>query len=276
MLNVALTGNVASGKSAVADRWRSLGVPVISADELAREAVEAGSEGLRQVVEAFGDEVLAADGRLDRDRMREIVFRDDAARKRLEEIIHPIVWRLRDDWLNRQRAGGASLAVSEIPLLFETGREGDFDAVVLVDAPVEVRVGRMVENRDLAPDEARRMADAQMDASEKRPRADFVIDNVATLPDLEVLADRVLAELRARAKESSMKVDLHLHTHGSRDCLSDPEAVLERALELGYHRIAITDHDRVHVALEMAEKHPDRIIPGEEVKTAEGIDVIGL
>lgn len=276
MLNVALTGNVASGKTAVADRWRTLGVPVVSADELARQAVEPGSDGLDRVVEAFGDDVLGADGRLDRDRMRGVVFDDPEARKRLEEIVHPIVWRLREKWLNECRAQGASVAVSEIPLLFETGREDDFDAVVLVDAPVDVRLERMVRDRGLSAEEARRIIDAQMDAAEKRGRADYVLDNVGTLPELEVMADRVLAQLRARAGAATVKLDLHLHTEGSRDCLSDPEAVLERALELGYERIAITDHDRTHVALRMAEAHPDRIIPGEEVKTGEGIDVIGL
>lgn len=276
MLNVALTGNVASGKSAVADRWRTLGVPVVSADELARKAVEPGSDGLERVREAFGDDVLGADGRLDRERMRERVFRDPAARERLEEIVHPVIWRLRDRWLNERRAEGATIVVSEIPLLFETGREDDFDVVVLVDAPAEVRLGRMVRDRDLDPEEARRIIESQMDADEKRPRADFVVDNVGTLSDLEVLADRVLAQLRARGGGEPLKMDLHLHTEGSWDCLSDPDAVLERALELGYGRIAITDHDAVDVALRMAERHPERIVPGEEVKTAEGIDVIGL
>lgn len=276
MLDVALTGNVASGKSAVADRWRTLGVPIASADDLARQAVRPGSEGLDRVIEEFGDDVLTADGRLDRDRMRSAVFADPAARRRLEEIVHPIVWRLREEWLNECRAEGESLAVTEIPLLFETGREDDFDAVVLVDSPVEVRLDRLVRDRELDREEARGIIDAQMDAAEKRRRSDYVLDNVGSLADLEILADRVLAQLRAQAGTASLKIDMHLHTEGSRDCLSDPEAVLERALELGYGRIAITDHDRVHVALRMAESHPERIIPGEEVKTAEGIDVIGL
>ena len=232
MLNVALTGNVASGKSAVADRWRTLGIPVVSADDLARRAVEPGTEGLRRVVEAFGEDVLTADGRLDREAMRERVFRDASARERLEEIVHPIVWRLRDEWVNERRAEGADVVVSEIPLLFETGREGDFDVVVLVDAPVDVRVGRMVRDRDLSPDEARRIAASQMDAAGKRPRSDYVLDNVASLVDLELMADQVLAQLRERAGSGPLKMDLHLHTRGSWDCLSEPEEVLERALEL--------------------------------------------
>jgi predicted metal-dependent phosphoesterase TrpH len=181
---------------------------------------------------------------------------------------------------------GASLVVSEIPLLFETGREGDFDAVVLVDAPEDLRVARMVSNRGLSEDEARRIVAAQMPAAEKRARADFVIENDGDLEALEQAADRVLDALRSgvagdpvpdsRGNADVMKLDLHMHTWASWDCLSDPEALLERALALGYDRIALTDHNRLHVALEMAARHPDRIIPGEEVKTAEGIDVIGL
>ncbi|MDH3271319.1 MAG: dephospho-CoA kinase [Gemmatimonadota bacterium] len=276
MLSVALTGNVASGKTAVSDRWRTLGVPVVDADQLAREAVEARSDGLQRVVEAFGPDVLTADGQLDRARVRDLVFEDPTARTRLEEIIHPIVWTLRERWLNDRRAEGASVVVSEIPLLFETGREGDFDVVVLVDAPVELRLERMVRDRGLDPEEARRIIESQMSTEKKRERADFVMDNVGSLPDLELMADRVLAQLRARSGDRMLRIDLHLHTEGSRDCLSDAEQVLERALTLGYGRVAITDHDKVHVALRMAEAYPDRIIPGEEVKTAEGIDVIGL
>ncbi len=279
MLSVALTGNVASGKSAVAARWAEAGVPVVSADELAREAVEPGSAGLARVVEAFGAGGLAADGSLDRARLRDIVFDDDDARRRLEEIVHPVVWRLRDAWLEARRTEGAALVVSEIPLLFETGREGDFDAVVLVDAPERVRVARIVEHRGLDEAAARRMVGSQWSADRKRAASDFVIDNDTDLSALGAEADRVLAALRARAGGGStaeLTLDLHLHTAGSWDCLSDPEAVLAAALSKGYDRIAITDHNRLGVALRMAERHPDRIIPGEEVKTAEGIDVIGL
>lgn len=276
MINVGLTGNVASGKSHVASFWAGLGVPVVSADELARQAVAPSSAGLNAVVEAFGDRVLQADGSLDRDRMRAVVFEDAEARARLESIIHPIVWRLRDEWLDARRREGADVVVSEIPLLFETGREGAFDIVVLVDAPEAVRLSRMVQNRNQTEEEARRIIAAQMPASEKRARADHVIDNTGTLAELESKASEVLATIRSGADVPTMRMDLHLHTAGSWDCLSDPERVVQRFAELGYDRIAITDHNRLHVALRMAEAYPDRVIAGEEVKTAEGIDVIGL
>src|SRR5690606_10250435 len=105
--------------------------------------------------------------------------------------------------------------------------------------------------------------------------ADIVIDNAGSIAALEARAAAVLEELRARSGER-LRMDLHLHTAASWDCLSDPGAVLARALALGYGRIAITDHNRLGLARRMAEAHPDRIVPGEEVRTEEGIDVIGL
>jgi dephospho-CoA kinase len=277
MLKVALTGNVAAGKTAVAQAWAELGVAVVIADDLARRVVSPGSAALEEVREAFGDEVIAPDGRLDRDALRQAVFEDDEARRRLEGILHPRIWALRSDRLEVQRSAGQPLAVSEIPLLFETGREGDFDVVVLVDAPEEERIRRLVEIRGLSLEEARRIMAAQMDPALKRRRADIVLDNDGTLEDLSARAANVLAELRKRAGvRDRLRLDLHLHTAGSWDCLSDPREVLERAAARGLDRIAITDHNRLGVGLRMAEEHPDRIIPGEEVKTAEGIDVLGL
>jgi dephospho-CoA kinase len=275
MLRVALTGNVASGKSSVADRWRLFGVPVVSADALARDAVRPGSPGLRSVVEAFGDGVLAEDGTLDRARMRKIVFADDEARERLESIIHPEVWAGRDRWLRERAAEGAGLVVSEIPLLFETGREGDFDVVVFVDAAESIRQNRMEERRGIGRDEAERIIRSQSDPAPKRSGSQEVIANEGSMAELDQAADRVLAALRERIGIGPVRMDLHLHTHGSWDCLSDPEQVLERALGLGYQRIAITDHNAIDVAMRMAQAHPDRVVVGEEVKTAEGIDVIG-
>ena len=275
MLSVGLTGNVASGKSTVAEVWAKAGVPVVSADELSRRAVMPGSPALLEIRQAFGEGVIAPDGTLDREHMRALVFGDDQARERLERILHPRIRALRSDWMEERRRVGDTLVVSEVPLLFEIGGERDFDLVVLVDAPADVRLERLMRTRGHGEAEARRIMDAQMDPERKRAAADIVIDNDGSLEELAAEATRVLEELRKRAG-GPIRIDLHLHTHGSHDCLSDPEQVLRRALALGYARIAITDHDSLGVARRMSERHPERIIPGEEVKTAEGIDVIGL
>jgi dephospho-CoA kinase len=272
---VALTGNAASGKSTVSRIWRAAGVPVVSADDLAREAVAPGTPGLARVVEAFGPEVLASDGTLDRERMAARVFGDDEARARLEGIVHPVVWQLRDRWMAERRDEGHAVAVAEIPLLFETGRERDFDAVVFVDAPEEARLDRLVRLRGLSEERARAVMAAQGAPEGKRARADHVLANDGDLDQLHERALGLLDRVRAAAG-GTLRLDLHLHTLGSWDCLSDPEAVLARAIARGIDRIAITDHDGVEVALRMAERHPERVIPGEEVRTAEGIDVIGL
>lgn len=276
MKSVALTGNVAAGKSAVAAAWAAAGVPVVSADDLARQAAAPGTPGLADIRAAFGDGVLAADGSLDRGALGRRVFGDDGARRQLEEILHPRIWALRSAWMDARRDAGETLVVAEIPLLFETGREGDFDVVVLVDAPEEIRLERLVEQRGLSEEEARRVMAAQMDAGEKRRRAHHVLSNDGTLDALVRRAGDLLGVLRAGLERPTVALDLHLHTAGSWDCLSHPHAVLERAMERGLQRIAITDHNRLGVALRMAEEHPDLVIPGEEVKTREGIDVIGL
>jgi dephospho-CoA kinase len=276
VLSVALTGNIASGKSSVAARWSEFGVPVNSADELAREAVAPETEGLREVIDEFGEGVLDPDGTLNRASLREIVFSDEPSRARLERILHPRIGALRDRWLDDRRREGFKLVVSEVPLLFETDTQGDFDTVVLVDAHSIVRRARIVRGRGLDEADAQRIIDAQMDSELKRQGSEFFIDNYASEDELNALADLILGRLRAKAGVESMLIDMHLHTAGSWDCQSDPERVLERALAKGYERIAITDHNRVHVGLRMAEMYPDRIIPGEEVKTGEGIDVIGL
>ena len=199
MLRVGLTGNIASGKSAVADEWQRAGVAVVDADVLAREAVAPGTPGLEAVVAAFGDGVLRPDGSLDRGALRAIVFADDAQRARLESIVHPEVARLRDAREAELAAAGAPLVVHVIPLLFEVGLADAFDEVVLVDAPVPVRLARLVEHRGLREEEAARMIEAQRPAAEKRSRATRIIENDGTLDMLREKARDVLRELRERA-----------------------------------------------------------------------------
>lgn len=276
MLTVGLTGNVAAGKSRVARAWRQYGVPVVGADDLAREVVEPGTPGLEEVRAAFGAGVLSADGTLDRSALRARVFQNEEERTLLEAILHPLIQERRRAWIDIRREEGARLVVSEIPLLFEVGLDREMDVTVLVDAPEDERLRRLITDRGLAEREARRIMAAQMDPGEKRARADVIIDNSGTLEELDARAAEVLADLRRRAGVGTVRMDLHLHTWESWDCLSDPERILARLLDLGYGRFAITDHNRVEVALRMAERFPDTVVVGEEVKTAERIDVIGL
>jgi dephospho-CoA kinase len=284
MISVGLTGSVASGKSVVADVWREAGLPVVSADALARDVVAPGTTGLAAVVEAFGVEVLAPDGSLDRDALRGVVFRDQSARERLESILHPRIWTLRDQWMRAQHEKQADLVVSEVPLLFEADLASDFHLTVFVDAPDEVRLHRLTHIRGMSEDDARRVMAAQLPSEDKRHRSDRVLVNAGTLEDLAERANLLLGEIRSGLPKTGLyepaggrvRMDLHMHTSSSFDCLADPEAVLARARARGVQRIAITDHNRLEVALAMAARYPDEVIAGEEVKTAEGIDVIGL
>jgi len=198
-LQVGLTGNVASGKSTVARRWAEAGVPVVSADELARQVVEPGTEGLARVVDAFGRAVLTETGELDRAALRARVFADPEARTRLEAVLHPLIARRREVWVAARISEGHRLVVSEIPLLFEAGLEGAVDRIVLVDAPPAERRRRLVEDRGLEPTEAGRILEAQMDPELKRARADHVIENDGSLDQLRARADAVLADLRREA-----------------------------------------------------------------------------
>lgn len=284
-MEVGLTGNVASGKSTVARVWAAAGVPVVSADALARVVVAPGTEGLLQVVEAFGAGVLRADGTLNRDALRTRILADPAARARLEAILHPQIAQERSAWLRARRAEGHPLVVSEVPLLFEAGLEGTVDRIVVVHAPEAERIRRLLADRGLSEAEARALVAAQGNAHANRARAHHVLMNDGNAAALEASARSLLGILQREAAGEGvgdpsgtrrLRLDLHLHTWGSWDSLSDPADVLKRARARGVERIAITDHNRLDVALEWAARAPDQVIPGEEVKTAEGIDVIGL
>jgi len=200
MLKVGLTGNIAAGKSTVVRVWRSLGASVVDADELARRAVEPGSEGLRRIVDTWGPGVLDPDGALDRAALRRIVFADAGARARLEEIVHPAVYALREGEYRRAEESGELLVVADIPLLFETGLADEFDVLVLVEAPEAARERRLVADRGLDPEEARRMIAAQMPSELKHARADVVVENDGSVAELEARAREVWDELVRRAE----------------------------------------------------------------------------
>lgn len=192
---VALTGNIASGKSTVSAEWRRRGAHVIDADELARRVVEPGSPTLARIAERFGAD-LVTDAGLDRARLRALVFADAAERAALEAITHPAIARLRDAEEARLAGAGIELIVHEIPLLFEVGLAPRFDTIVLVDAPEAVRLERLLR-RGVAEAEARRMIAAQLPAERKRAQADIVIDNTGTIAELERAAAAVWNRIAA-------------------------------------------------------------------------------
>lgn len=191
MIRIGLTGTVGAGKSTVADLFERWGARRVDADELAREAVEPGGAALSAIREEWGDEVLDEEGRLDREEMRRRVFGDADARRRLEEIVHPEVRRLRDERMTEAREAGADVVVSEVPLLLEKGMEEEFDVVVVVDAPRSVRRRRVAEERGVDAETFGAIEAAQWPADRKRRAADRVIDNGGSLADLEQAARRV-------------------------------------------------------------------------------------
>lgn len=195
--HIALTGNIASGKSTVSARLAELGATIIDADQLARDAVAPGTPGLAAVVARFGADILASDGTLDRAALRGRVFNDTAARRDLEAIIHPEVRRLRAVAVAAARARGDVLVVSDSPLVFEAGLVDQFEGVLLVDAPVAVRRQRLLHDRGLAPDVADAMIAAQWPSDQKRARADWVIDNDDTREALRARVDALWPALIA-------------------------------------------------------------------------------
>ena len=199
MLSVALTGNIAAGKSTVAELFRRWGATVIDADAIVRELQEPGSPVLAAIGTRFGPAVLAPDGTLDRAALRARVLAEPGDLAALNAIMHPAVRRRVATLLEAARRRGDRIAVSDIPLLFETGDPAAFDAVVLVDAPVAVRRARLVAERGLAPDEADRMIAAQQPAAAKRTRSDYLIDNAGDRTALECSAAEVWRALVARA-----------------------------------------------------------------------------
>lgn len=199
MLNVALTGNIAAGKSTVAELFQRWGATIIDSDELVREVQSPGSPVLARIAKQFGAGVLQRDGALDRSALRAKVMADPAALAKLNALVHPAVQRRREALLDEAWKRGDRIVVSDIPLLFEVADPKQFDAVVLVDAPVPLRHARMRGMRGLSAQEADQMLAAQMPAAKKRKASDFVIDNEGDLEELTRRARTVYEELERRA-----------------------------------------------------------------------------
>lgn len=199
-----LTGGIGSGKSTVAELLEAYGIPVVSADELSRIVVAKGSEGLKGVVELFGDGVLDERGELDRRKMAAIVFQDPSKRRQLEAILHPRIRERFEQVLDALEKAGHEVAVYEVPLLFEKNLQGEMKAVILVTADDEVRIRRVRERDDVTESEVRARITTQMDEATKRKRADYVIENNGSMDDLRREVEFLLARfLRVGAVASS-------------------------------------------------------------------------
>jgi dephospho-CoA kinase len=200
-----LTGGIASGKSVVAARFRARGVAVIDADDMARQAVAKGTEGLAEVVAAFGAEVLTPSGELDRKRVADIVFRDGAARAKLNAIVHPRVGAL-----SMRRAGelaikGEALVCYEAALIVENGMVEMFRPLVVVSAPEEAQVARAVVRDSAREDDVRARIRAQLPLAQKIAAADVVVQNTGTLAELVTRADAALDDVCARTRVDSSR-----------------------------------------------------------------------
>ena len=207
MLRVGLTGGIGSGKSVVAERLAALGAVVLDGDKAARAIVEPGTPGLAQIAKTFGPDVLRADGTLDRAKLAGIVFSDDAARQKLNEITHPLI---HEHSLAAERAaldvrGPDTIGVHDIPLLAEGQRAAEFDAVIVVDVPTDLQVSRLA-GRGLPEDQARARMAAQATREQRLALANIVIDNSGTLDDLDVREGRPAGAHEARGVEGAFPV----------------------------------------------------------------------
>lgn len=196
---VALTGNIAAGKSTVTALFRGWGAGIVDADQVVRDLQRPGTEVHQQIVKRFGKAVLTPSGELNRPALRRLILEDTRARSDLNAIVHPAVSAQRDTLVAAARAAGARIIVADIPLLFEAADPADFDAVVLIDAPEAMRLHRLVTMRGLPREDAERLMATQLSSEAKRPRSQFVIDNDGDRAQLERRARDVWLALEARA-----------------------------------------------------------------------------
>jgi dephospho-CoA kinase len=195
MLKVALTGGIATGKSYVLNQFRMRGVSCLDADELAHAATSSGTTATAAIAARFGKEILSADGSVNRARLGPIVFSDPAARKDLEAIVHPAVYEALQAAIRELEAAGAPLVIADIPLLFETAAETEFDRVIVTSCAPGLQVARLIE-RGLSTSAANQRLAAQWRVDEKAARADFVITTDGTFDETDRQVDQVLTALR--------------------------------------------------------------------------------
>jgi dephospho-CoA kinase len=194
---IALTGGIATGKSYVSAKIKEAGVPIVDADVLSREVVAPGTPGLAAVRKRFGPDAVRRDGTMDRVRIAQIVFKDKRARLDLEAIIHPAVQRAIDDFF-AQLPKRTPFAVADIPLLFETKREGQFQSVVVVACPREMQLTRLMERSKLSKEDAERRLAAQLPIDQKVKKATHVIRTDGTFEETDAQVAELIKNLAAK------------------------------------------------------------------------------
>ena len=200
MLLVGLTGGIASGKTLVSDYFKSLGVPVLDADVLAREVVEPGSKGLNALTRYFTTAILTPKGELDRAALRRIVFANPSDREFLDKTLHPLIRELSDEKIQKARHDNHAYLIYAVPLLIETGQQDRFDHIVAVDVPRETQLLRLLKRDDSNEAEANAILDAQASREDRLAIADNVIDNTGSVEDTYKQINDLHAALLSEAK----------------------------------------------------------------------------
>jgi dephospho-CoA kinase len=206
VLNVGLTGGIGAGKSEVTRRFADLGATVIDADALAREVVDVGTPGLAAVVAEFGEQMLAPDGSLDRDKLAALVFGDDGARQRLNGIVHPLVGeRVMQLMVDAQEHNPDGVVINDVPLIVEAGVAERYDVIVVVDTPEQTQLDRLTGVRGMAEADAKARMSKQASRDERLAIADHVITNDGDLDALQRQVEAVWAQLSGRAREEASR-----------------------------------------------------------------------
>ncbi len=195
MYRIGLTGGVGCGKSTVSSYLKELGIPVIDGDKLAREAVTPGSDAMKKIRDAFGDDVFTAEGTLDRRKMADLVFADEEKRQKLNAIIHPFIWHRTQEELLKAQESGAEVAVLDMPLLLEIGWYLRAESVWVVYVPLEMQIQRVMGRDGFTREEVLSRIGKQMLTANKLNYADVVIDNSGTIEETRAQVDEALKAL---------------------------------------------------------------------------------
>lgn len=206
-MKVAVTGSAGSGKTAVCDRFKALGLPVINTDTLAREVVAPGSRGLGEIVARFGPNALQADGSLNRSALRRAITSDAEARRSLEDIIHPKIVERMELQMARGVQDGHLIFFVEVPLLFEAGWNDYFDVIIMVSADDEMRIQRLMARDNVSRQEAQALLQIQKPDHEKIQYSDFIIKNNGSREQLNREVDRFLKMFYQKHKKTMKALD---------------------------------------------------------------------